>query len=49
MLEITSPAQQTVGLSDDKPIVLDGVKSADFARLLWMFYNPWVLLTSRLT
>jgi hypothetical protein len=28
------------GLSDEKPIVLKGVKSVDFARLLWSFYRP---------
>lgn len=27
------------GLSDDRPIVLHTVKSIDFERLLWMFYN----------
>jgi len=28
------------GLSDDKPIFLEGVKSVDFQRLLWLFYDP---------
>jgi hypothetical protein len=44
MLEIPSNAVED--LSDDSPIVLDEIKSADFARLLWMFYNPWVLYVS---
>jgi hypothetical protein len=27
------------GLSDDKPIILQDVKSVDFENMLWMFYN----------
>ena len=34
----------TEGQSDDKPIVLQGVKSVDFACMLWMFYNELVSL-----
>jgi hypothetical protein len=30
----------TEGLSNDNPILLEGVRSVDFARLLWMFYHP---------
>jgi hypothetical protein len=29
----------TDGQSDDRPIVLQNVKSIDFERILWMFYN----------
>lgn len=28
------------GLSDDSPILLEGVQSVDFQRLLWLFYDP---------
>ena len=29
----------TEGQSDDRPIVLQNVKSIDFERLIWIFYN----------
>jgi len=41
MLSIPAPPDTVVeGDSDDKPIVLDGVKSNDFRSLLWMWYDP---------
>jgi hypothetical protein len=33
----------TEGQSDDRPIVLQDVKSADFEGLVWMFYNELVV------
>lgn len=37
-------ASETVaeGMSDEKPINLQGVESIDFERFLWMFYNELV-------
>lgn len=32
------------GTSISSPIVLKQVKASDFTLLLWMFYNPWVIL-----
>lgn len=29
-----------MGAADDSAIILDNVRSADFAKLLWVFYNP---------
>jgi hypothetical protein len=34
------------GLSDDNPIALHGIKSIDFSKLLWIFYNPLVFHSS---
>ena len=43
MLSLPTPSEVVAeGLSDDNPILLQGVKSLDFSRLLWMFYNPSV-------
>jgi hypothetical protein len=43
MLSIPSGSETaTEGLSDDKPIVLEDVKSLDFERMMWMFYNEFV-------
>ncbi|KIM74907.1 hypothetical protein PILCRDRAFT_25199, partial [Piloderma croceum F 1598] len=40
MLSIPSGSKTaTEGLSDDKPILLQNVKSIDFERMMWMFYN----------
>jgi hypothetical protein len=41
MLSIpAAPGEQPRGTSDQNAFVLDGVKSADFALFLWVFYNP---------
>ena len=41
MLSIPVPPDTVVeGGSDDKPIVLEDVKSKDFGSLLWMWYDP---------
>ncbi|TFY83635.1 hypothetical protein EWM64_g377 [Hericium alpestre] len=34
------PGQKVRGASDDNPFPLDDVYSDDFARFLWVFYNP---------
>ncbi|KAJ6627681.1 hypothetical protein B0H10DRAFT_1993723 [Mycena sp. CBHHK59/15] len=34
------PGAPRIGTSDDNAIVLDNVRSTDFAKLLWVFYNP---------
>ena len=40
MLSIPSGSTAaTEGLSDDKPILLQNVKSTDFECMMWMFYN----------
>ena len=40
MLLIPSGSETTVeGLSDENPIVLQGVKQVHFEWMLWMFYN----------
>jgi len=41
MLSIPTGTSDVIpeGLSDDKPIILQNVKSIDFERMLWMFYN----------
>jgi len=42
MLLIPSGSETTVeGISDHNPIVLQDVKSIDFERMLWMFYNEF--------
>ncbi|KAJ6491688.1 hypothetical protein C8R47DRAFT_976426, partial [Mycena vitilis] len=35
-----TPGAQRLGGADDSAIILDNVRSADFAKLLWVFYNP---------
>jgi hypothetical protein len=41
MLSIPAPPDADVkGESDDKPIVLAGVRSNDFRALIWMWYDP---------
>jgi hypothetical protein len=35
----TEPDTTVEGESDDKPIILEGVKSIDFEHLLWMWYE----------
>ncbi|KAJ7188850.1 hypothetical protein C8R46DRAFT_1157700 [Mycena filopes] len=35
-----TPGAPRLGTADDSAILLDNVRSADFARLLWVFYNP---------
>ncbi|TDL18028.1 hypothetical protein BD410DRAFT_775452 [Rickenella mellea] len=41
MLSMPCPVGSTLeGMTDDNPINLPGVKSVDFARFLWVFYNP---------
>jgi hypothetical protein len=44
MLSLLNEAEpSTNGLSDAMPIVLQDMKSIDFERMLWMFYNGLVL------
>jgi hypothetical protein len=41
MLSIPAPPEADVeGVSDYKPIVLEGIKSNDFKALMWMWYDP---------
>ncbi|KAJ7350684.1 hypothetical protein DFH08DRAFT_695847, partial [Mycena albidolilacea] len=35
-----TPGAQRRGAGDDSAIILDHVRSEDFAKLLWVFYNP---------
>ncbi|KAJ7496764.1 hypothetical protein FB451DRAFT_1008180, partial [Mycena latifolia] len=35
-----TPGRPRIGTADDSAIMLDNVRSADFAKLLWVFYNP---------
>ncbi|KAJ7934847.1 hypothetical protein B0H13DRAFT_2246986 [Mycena leptocephala] len=35
-----TPGAPRIGTTDDTAILLDNVRSADFAKLLWVFYNP---------
>ncbi|KAJ7935271.1 hypothetical protein B0H13DRAFT_2227173 [Mycena leptocephala] len=35
-----TPGAPKMGAADDSAIILDNVRSADFAKLLWVFYNP---------
>jgi len=35
-----TPGAPRIGTSDDSAILLHDVRSADFAKLLWVFYNP---------
>jgi len=35
-----SPDTEVEGDSDDKPIILEGIKSSDFRALMWMWYDP---------
>ncbi|KAF8185898.1 hypothetical protein K438DRAFT_1535480, partial [Mycena galopus ATCC 62051] len=35
-----TPGTSRLGGGDDSAIILDNVRSADFAKLLWVFYNP---------
>ncbi|KAJ7601929.1 hypothetical protein B0H17DRAFT_128796 [Mycena rosella] len=35
-----TPGRTRIGTADDSAIMLDNVRSADFAKLLWVFYNP---------
>ncbi|KAJ7498341.1 hypothetical protein B0H11DRAFT_2276039 [Mycena galericulata] len=35
-----TPGAPRIGTTDGSAILLDNVRSADFAKLLWMFYNP---------
>ncbi|KAF8698383.1 hypothetical protein AX14_001169 [Amanita brunnescens Koide BX004] len=35
-----SPGSQKMGNSESTAIILDGLKPAEFARFLWVFYNP---------
>jgi hypothetical protein len=41
MFSLSAGSETTIeeGLSDDKPIILQDVKSVDFENMLWMFYN----------
>ena len=36
------PGQAPKGSSDGNPFSLDDVREEDFARFLWVFYNPCV-------
>jgi hypothetical protein len=38
-----TPGAQRRGTGDDSAIILDHVRSEDFAKLLWVFYNPYVV------
>jgi hypothetical protein len=41
MLSIPAPSDKArEGDSDDKPIILEGIKSDDFRALMWMWYDP---------
>ncbi|KAJ7503097.1 hypothetical protein B0H11DRAFT_2155079 [Mycena galericulata] len=35
-----TPGGPRIGTADDSAILLDNVRSTDFAKLLWVFYNP---------
>ncbi|KAJ7643250.1 hypothetical protein B0H17DRAFT_1163892 [Mycena rosella] len=35
-----TPGRPRIGTADGNAIMLDNVRSADFAKLLWVFYNP---------
>ncbi|KAJ7725671.1 hypothetical protein DFH07DRAFT_251958 [Mycena maculata] len=35
-----TPGRPRIGTADDSAILLDNVRSKDFAKLLWVFYNP---------
>ncbi|KAJ7125262.1 hypothetical protein C8R44DRAFT_619312, partial [Mycena epipterygia] len=35
-----TPGGPRIGTADDSAILLDNVRSGDFAKLLWVFYNP---------
>ncbi|KAJ7884066.1 hypothetical protein B0H13DRAFT_2252963 [Mycena leptocephala] len=35
-----TPGAPRIGTTDDTAVLLDNVRSADFAQLLWVFYNP---------
>ena len=38
-----SPGAQRMGNAESTAIILDGLKPAEFARFLWVFYNPYVV------
>ena len=38
-----------VGASDNEPLVLHDVRTDDFSRFLWVFYNPCVYFISALS
>lgn len=40
------PGEFTKGSSDNNPFVLEDTSKVDFERLLWVFYNPYVLHSS---
>ncbi len=41
-LHPASPGDVKQGTNDSDPIVLEGVSPADFEKLCWVFYNPYV-------
>jgi hypothetical protein len=43
------PGEFSKGTSDNNPFVLEDVLKVDFERFLWVFYNPWVQRSPRLT
>ena len=48
-IQASSDAPANEGGSDDKPLVLDDVKSQDFEHLMWFFYESaykWCVLLS---
>ncbi len=40
------PGEFSKGASDNNPLVLEDTLKVDFERLLWVFYNEYVLLHS---
>jgi hypothetical protein len=44
LLTPANPGAPQQGTSEANAIVLEGVKASEFERLLWVFYNPCVLL-----
>jgi hypothetical protein len=44
-LNPASPGDVREGTNDNDPVVLKDVSSDEFAKLLWVFYNPCVLIS----
>jgi hypothetical protein len=44
--DIAVGGHHRLGSSDSDPLVLHDVKTDDFSRFLWVFYNPCVYLIS---
>lgn len=41
-----SPGRTPIGTSDSEAYKLDNVNADEFARFLWIFYNPYVAIVS---